>query len=147
MDLSWLKWVILVVVLAGAAFLLSPQGNDYMIKGFTKAQPGADPARDKADEAGLTRLGGFLMKTFRYQKAFDVFQLAIDRYPTGQQFWYNKYRQVRCAEKAEKYALATTLLEELMRNNAHEKDGRVPENANLKLRADKLIEMYDLRNR
>ena len=90
MDLSGLKWPIIIVVVVGVGWLLSSGGTNYMYKNFTTAEVGADPARDKTDEAGLSRLGGFMLKTFRYEKAEEVFATAVSRYPDGANVWYNQ---------------------------------------------------------
>ena len=52
---------------------------------------------------------------------------------------------VKCAEKQSKWRQAVNLLETLIQFDAHSYDPRVPERDNLRLRADKLIEMYELR--
>lgn len=147
MDLSGLKWPIIILVVVGVGWLLSSGGVNYMFKQFTQAEVGQDPKRDKFDEKGLSWLGGYLLRTWRYEKALQVLAIAIDRYPNGKNVWYNKYRMVKCAEKLDKFALAVELLEELIRKNAHEIDPRVPVYDNLRLRADKLIEMYELKER
>jgi hypothetical protein len=54
---------------------------------------------------------------------------------------------VKCAEKLEDYRKAVDILEELMDANASSIDSRVPENDNLKLRSEKLIELHELENR
>ena len=147
MDLSGLKWPIILAVVIGGIWLLSSGGTNFMIKNFTKAQPGADPARDKTDEAGLSRIGGFLMKTFRYEKAFEVFDTAATRYPNGANVLYNRYRMAKCAEKMEKYNLSVNILESLMAMDAHSIDDRVPPRDILRPRAEKLIEVHELRKR
>jgi tetratricopeptide (TPR) repeat protein len=145
MDLSGLKWPMIILLVVGIGWLLSSGGTNYMFNNFTKAEVGADPARDKTDEGGLSRLGGFMMKTLRYEKAEEIFSVAMDRYPSGANFWYNQYRLVTCKEKLEKYREAADLLEGLIQANANAIDSRVPETGNLRLRADKLIEVHELR--
>ncbi|HOZ48028.1 MAG TPA: hypothetical protein PLO37_24185 [Candidatus Hydrogenedentes bacterium] len=144
MDLSGLKWPLIIVVVVGVGFLLSSSGTNYMFKKFTQSEAGVDAAKDKHDEAGLSKLGGFLLMTFRYQKANEVFGTAVGRYPQGANVWYNKYRMVKCAEKLKNYAGAAAILNELMNARASEVDSRVPEEANLRLRRDKLIEIHQL---
>ncbi len=144
MDLSGLKWPIIIVVVIGAVWLMSSGGMDYMYKNFTKAEVGADPQRDKSDEAGLTRLAGFLIKTLRFQKAEEVLETAVARYPNGANVWYNQYRLVKCAEKLKRYRRAVDILEMLIQNDAHAIDPRVPEHAILRARADKFIAVHEL---
>ena len=51
----------------------------------------------------------------------------------------------RCLDRLERYKESYDLLEELIQVNAHEVDNRVADNDNLRLRADKLKEVHDLR--
>ena len=147
MDLSGLKWPLIILIILGIGWLFSSGGINYMIKNFTKAEVGADPKRDVIDENGLSRLGGWMLLMWRYDKAMQVLQLAVDRYPDGRNVWYNRYRMVKCAEKLQQYALATTIMEELIGADASSKDPRVPPNDNLRLRSEKLIEMYEIKKR
>ena len=144
MDLTFLKWPIIILVIVGLGWFATSGGMNYIHKQCTKAQVGEDPAKDKRDEARLSRCGGFLLLSFRAQKADGFFKTAIDRYPQGANVWCNKYRMVKCAEKAKQYQRAVNILQGLMNANAHSIDSRVPENANLKLRMDKHKEMYGL---
>lgn len=144
MDLSRLKWPIIILVVVGAGWLTSSGGVNYMYNNFTKAEPGAEPARDKSDEAGLSRLGGFVLMTFRYEKAEEIFSTAITRYPGGANLWYNQYRLAKCKEKLEKYAEAVELLEGLIAADASSSDPRVPGADILRPRTDKLIEVHEI---
>ncbi|MCK5861057.1 MAG: hypothetical protein KAH38_01140 [Candidatus Hydrogenedentes bacterium] len=139
MDLSGLKWPIIIVVVVGIGFLATSPGINYMVTKFTTAVPGQDVERDKIDEMGLTRVGGYLLYLFKYQKAKAVMQMSIDRYgPGGANYWYNKYRIVRCLEKMKQYEVAHSVLQELVTNDAKQYDKRVPNNDNLRMRASKL---------
>lgn len=146
MDLSGLKWPIIIVVVVGIGFLASSPGIDYMVTKFTTAVPGADPERDKIDEAGLTRVGGYCMYLFQYEKAMTIMDMAIQRYgANGANYWFNRYRIVKCLEKAGRYQEAKDLLEELISSNAKELDKRVPNNDNLRQRAAKLTAVHELK--
>ena len=146
MDLSGLKWPILIVVVVGIVFLASSPGIDFMISRFTSATVGEDANRDRRDEAGLTRVAGYLLLQWRYERALETMQLALDRYgSSGANFWYNKYRMAKCYEKLNRYQASYNLLNELMATNANQIDSRVPENNNLRLRATKLKEVHNLR--
>jgi len=155
MDLSFLKWPIIIVVVLGGAWLLSDGGVNYMEKRFTADQPGKDAQVDKADEAGLSRLGAFLMFTFRYKHADQIFQKCAQRYPNGANYWLNLFRRARLQEKLAGgtsdpqkskmfYQASLDILVHLIKVNAHEKDDRVPNNDILRLRADKLAEVHEL---
>lgn len=145
MDLSGLKWPVIILVIVAVGWLCTSGGVNFMVNNFTKATPGEDEKRDKTDEAGLTRVAGFLMKTFRYEWALDVMEQAMDRYgEDGANYWYNKYRTAKCYEKIEDYQRSHTILQELIAANAHDLDERVPENDNIKLRAEKLKETHEL---
>ncbi len=145
MDLSGLKWPAIFVVVVAVIWLGTSGGVSFMVDNFVKATPGENPGRDKSDEAGLTRVAGFLVMTFRYEWALEVSELAIERYgQTGANYWNNKHRISRCYEKLEDYQKSYTILQELMAANAHDIDDRVPDNENLRLRAEKLKEVHEL---
>ncbi len=145
MDLSGLKWPIIIVVILGIGWLMSSGGVNYMINSFTKATPGQDAERDKIDEAGLTRVGGYLLYLWRYEKAPDVMQTAVDRYgESGANYWYNMYRLAKCTERMGKYQNSYDILQYLIQNTASQYDDRVPENDNLSLRSAKLKEVHEL---
>ncbi len=145
MDLSGLKWPLIIVIIIAIGWLASSGGVNFMYKNFTKAVPGQNATQDKADEAGLTRLGGYLLKLFRYEKAAQMMRTAIDRYGTdGANYWYNCYRMSQCYYRMEMYQQDYDILTMLMAENAHEKDDRVPNNDNLRLQASKLKEMHEL---
>lgn len=144
MDLSKLKWPLIIVAVIAVWWLMSNPGVNFMYNKFTQEAPGADPVKDKANEAGLSRLGGFCLKTFRYEKAYGIFSECITRYPQGANAKYNYYRMAKCAEKMGRIQESIKILRQLQEGNAHELDDRVPEPSNLKLRADKLMEMHNL---
>ena len=145
MDLSGLKWPIIIAVIVGIGWLLSSGGVNFMINNFTKATPGQDVERDKTDEAGLTRVASYLMYLWRYEKAASVMQTAIDRYgENGANYWYNTYRLARCADRLGHYQESHDILQFLIQNNVSKYDDRVPENDNLSLRASKLKEVHEL---
>jgi tetratricopeptide (TPR) repeat protein len=144
MDLSGLKWPIIIAVVVGLGWLLTSGGVNWMVGNFTKATPGIDAQQDMVDEAGLSRVGGYLLFMWRWEKANDVLSLAVERYPEGPNLYYNLYRIARCEERMGNYQAAVDLMRELMDYDAHEIDERVPHTENLNLQANKLIEMYDL---
>lgn len=145
MDLSGLKWPAIILVIAGVVWLMSSGGVSWMEQNFMKATPGVDAAKDKTDEAGLTRLGGYLLTLWRYEHAARVMEAAIARYDiNGANYWYNHYRLVKCYEKMGDYQRAYNVLKQLAGATAHQYDKRVPENDNLSLRASKLKELHEL---
>ena len=147
MDLSFLKWPLIIGVIALVGWLASSGGVNYMYKKFTANEPGVNAQRDDVDEAGLSRLGGYCLMLFKYEKAMSVYETAVSRYPEGKNVLYNKYEIARCAEKLEDYRRTVDILEELIDANAHSVDDRVPVNEDLTLRAEKLIEMHELERR
>jgi tetratricopeptide (TPR) repeat protein len=147
MDLSRLKWPVIILVVVGIGWLLSSAGVDYMYRQFTSDQPGVDAERDKVNEAGLSKLGGYLLMTLRYDQAYKVFRTAIERYPQGKNRYYNLYRSAKCAEKMGRYQESVNVLTDMMNRDVHAMDERVPGYEVLKLRTDKLIEVHDLRRR
>lgn len=145
MDLSGLKWPLIIVVILGIGWLGSSGGVEWMIKQSTKAVPGADAAQDVKDEARLSKVAGYVMMLWRYEKAAEVMNTSFDRYgKTGANYWHNAYRMVKCQEKMGDYQAAYDILNELLAAQAWKIDPRVPDFDNLNLRASKLKELYEL---
>lgn len=145
MDLSGLKWPLIIVVVLALGWLVSEGGVNFMYNRFTKTPvEEQDEETQVAHEAGLSRLGGFLLKTFRYEKAEDVLLEAISRYPDGKNALYNEYRLAKCYEKQERYRACVEVLQDLRDMDAHFIDKRVPEADVLQLRIDKLAEVHEL---
>lgn len=144
MDLSWLKWPLIILAVVGALWLLSSGGTAYMYNRFS-ADPGEDEVLARRYESGLTNLGNFLLKTLRYEEAEEVIRSAVEKYPNGKNVYLNWYRLAKLAEKRGAYEESVRILEGLMREDANAFDKRVPPYDNLRLRADSLIETHDLR--
>lgn len=145
MDLSGLKWPLIIAVLVGVGWLASSGGVNWMQSGFTKNTPGTDLERDKLDEAGLTRLAGYVLWLWKYEKSKELMNLALDRYgESGANYWYNTYRITTCDDRLGNYEDAVAGLQYLMDNVASEKDPRVPENDALALKSQKLRETHEL---
>ena len=144
MDLSRFKWPIIILVVIGVFWLFSSAGINFMHKKFTSVTPGQDAKVDQANEKGLSTLGGFLIKTFRYEKGFEVLTDASTMYPQGANFWYNQYRMAKCLEKMDRISEALAILDQLHADNIHALDDRVPSQDVLKLRIDKLQEVHGL---
>jgi len=147
MNLSFLKWPIIIGAVVGIGWLLSSSGVSYMYKNYADAEVGANDQEDERNEAGLSRIGRYSLMLFKYQQALEIFEFTVDKYPEGNNVWYNLYQMVRCAEKVEDFEKARDLLDVLIEADANSYDERVPINDNLKLRRDKLVEMYDLERR
>ena len=144
MDLSKLKWVLIAAIVIGGGWLVTEGGVNWVYKNATEASPGTDPEKDKIDESTLSRYGGFLLATFRYEKAKKFYQSSIDRYPDGDKLWWNYYQMARCEEKLYNYQRAADILHMLWTEDADQYDERVPNQATLRLRLDKLVEVHDL---
>jgi tetratricopeptide (TPR) repeat protein len=144
MDLSKLKWVVIILVVVGGGWLLTSGGINWVYNQATDAVPGVDPAKDKTDEAMLSKYGGFLLTTFRYEGAKKFYRTAVERYPEGANAWWNYYQLARCEEKLGNYKEACDILFMLWEQNADQYDERVPDMATLRLRLDKLIEIHEL---
>lgn len=147
MDLSFLKWPIIIGIVVLVGFLLSSPGVNYMVGRYTQDQVGADAAKDARNEAGLSRLGGYCLRLFKYRKALAILDMAVSRYPTGKNAYYNIYRQARCHEKIEQYGEAVALLRQLIAVNASEIDSRVHNNNILTARVERLVELHNLEAR
>lgn len=144
MDLSKLKWVIIAIVVIGGGWLVTSGGIDWVYKNATKATPGVDADKDALNEATLTRYGGFLLSTFRFNKSRQFYSSAVQRYPEGANVWWNYFQMARCEEKLYNYQEAANILHRLWLADADQFDERVPGRPTLKLRLDKLIEIHDL---
>jgi tetratricopeptide (TPR) repeat protein len=144
MDLSKVKWVVIVAVVALVGWLGTEGGINWMYNRATSGTPGADAEKDKSDEATLTRYGGFLLSTFRYEKASKFYDEAIRRFPAGENRYWNRFRLARCYEKLDRIEEAVALLLFLWQEDADQYDERIPDRDTLKLRIQKLIEVNSL---
>lgn len=144
MDLSWLKWLVIVVVVFLVGWLVTAGGVNFMYNRATTGTTGVDAAKDKSNEAILTRYGGFLLSTFRYEGAKKFYDTAMRRYPAGDNRYWNRYQLARCHEKLDEMEESVNLLLYLYDENANQYDSRVPNQDTLKLRIQKLIEVNQL---
>lgn len=145
MDLSGLKWPAIILVVAIVGWLLSSGGVNWMIGNFSKSTVGQDAKRDIRDEAGLSRVGGFLYSTWRWEKAAYVFDLARSRYSTtGKNYYYNTYRLARCYDRLKRYQETVNLYRELSGVEAHSIDRRVPYTDSIIKWTQELVEMHGL---
>lgn len=144
MDLSRFKWPVIILVVAAVIWLTTDQGVSYMHRKFMSGPVGADPKKDELNEAGLTRLGGFLMSTYRFQRAVRVFEDAIRRYPKGKNYYYNYFRLGKCKQELGNPQEAVRIYEELFQKDANSIDSRVATRDQLRLRIDKLKELHEL---
>ncbi|HOJ33579.1 MAG TPA: tetratricopeptide repeat protein [Candidatus Hydrogenedentes bacterium] len=143
MDLSRVKWVALAALVVLLGWLFTEPGISYLHRKFT-SDPGGDPKQAELNELGLSRLGGFLLRTLRYEWAERVFEDALRLYPDGKNSRYVLYRLAKVKEKRGDYRAAVAILERLMYENAHAIDDRVPNNDVLNLRRNKLVETHEL---
>ena len=149
MDLSFLKWPIIILVVVGGGWLLTEGGTNWMYSKLKSQSIGQDETQDAATEASLSRLGGYLIMTFRYDKCADVIEYTTTNfYPGGpggaRHYYHNLYRLAKCREKQGRYQESIQILRDLAYGNAHELDGRVPEFDQLRLRGEKLMETHDI---
>lgn len=146
MDLSGLKWPAIILVLVGIFWLGTSGGVNYMVSKYTSHTPGQNPQQDAIDEAGLTRVGYYLISTLQFGKAASVIQLALDRYgQAGANYWINVYRLATCMDRLERYQEAYDLLQILIGADAQQYDERIPNVDVLRARAAKLKEVHELR--
>ena len=145
MDLSGLKWPLIIAAIVGIGWLASSPGVSWMEANFTKSTPGADAERDKLDEAGLSRLATYVLYLWKYQKAKDLMTESIERYgENGANFWFNKYRISTCDDRLGNWQEAVDGLQELIDVDAHTKDDRIPEIDNLQLKMEKIKSVHEL---
>lgn len=145
MDLGKLKWPLIITAVVLVFWLASNSGVSHMVSRFTAAVPGQDLERDKIDEAGLSRFGGYLMHTFQFDKAASVLQLAVDRYgPSGANYWHNLYRLSKCLDRLKRYRESYDILIMLVDNDASQFDKRVPDSQIMQVSAARLKEVQGL---
>jgi len=144
MNLSWLKWLVIVVVVFGVGWLVTAGGVNYMYNRATAGVVGENAGKDKVNEATLTRYGGFLLSTFRYDGAKKFYNAAVQRYPAGDNRYWNRYQLARCHEKLDEIEEAVNLLLYLYDEDANQYDSRIPVQDALKLRIQKLIEVNQI---
>lgn len=144
MDLSKLKWIFIVAVVLGVGWLATDGGINWAYNSATSITPGQDESADKAAEAKLTRYGGFLLATFRYEKARKFYDEAIRRYPGGKNTYWNRYQLARCEDKLGNFQSEADLLYSLYEIDAIQYDSRIPNANELQLRIQKLVEVHEL---
>jgi len=144
MDLSGLKWPLIIVVVVFFGWLGTSGGVNWMVNNFTQATPGVDLTKDATDEAGLSKVATYLTYLWRYERAAGVLETMMERYPHGAHYWYGMYRLSTCYERMGMYQEAYNLLNQLIDTTANSLDDRIPENDNLSLKAAKLRETHEL---
>ena len=156
MDLSGLKWPIIIAVIAGLGWLVSSGGQNWIEKKVLNYTVSENEDLNKANEKALSNLGGFFIKTMRYERGIRVLRTSIDRYgEDGANYYFNIYRCSRTYEalgdstanrekQVENYTMALGMLKFLIDNNAHSIDDRVPEVDVLRLRATDIAENNNL---
>ena len=141
MDMTFLKWPIIIAIVVGVGWLLTEGGVNYMYDKFTTGSVGEDAERDAFNESGLSKLGWYSMMTYRYERAATIYELSVDRYPDGANYWMAYYHLARAYERMERYQEAVDILAMLRNADADQYDERVPNVATLTLRIDKLVEV------
>ena len=145
MDLSKVKWLVIIAVVGGIIYYLTGPGVNSAYNNATKAAVGVNPDRDAIDEATLSKYGGYLSAMLRYEKSEEFYTTAIDRYgQDSKNFWLNTYKRARCRQKLNKYPESADDLFFLWTEDGHLHDKRVPVNNSLKNQLAKLIELFDL---
>lgn len=145
MDLSGLKWPLIIAAVVGIGWLATSGGVNWMYGNFTAAAPGYDMQQDLRDEAGLTKLASYTYHLWKWDTTIKIIETNIDRYgDAGPNYWFNLERLSTCYERIGDYKTSVRILQELMNTNAHEIDPRVSNFDNLNLRAAKLREMHEI---
>lgn len=147
MDLSFLKWPVIILVVGAIAFAFSTPGLNMMYERAVNAPAGEDDAEDRSNEAMISRIAGIYLATFRYKSAAESYKQAVDKYPDGENAWYNYYQLARCHEKMENWEEAVDILVMLRDKDADQYDERVPGVAELNGRIQKLVEVHGLEAR
>lgn len=141
MDMTFLKWPIIIAIVGGVGWLLTEGGVNYMYDKFTEGSVGEDAEKDAFNESGLYNIGWYSMMTYRYERAATIYELNVDRYPDGKNYWMSYYHLARAYERMERYQEAVDILAMLRYEDADQYDERVPDVPTLTLRIDKLCEV------
>lgn len=144
MDLGKIKWPVIILAVLGVIWFLSPAGAAYMYKRYSQGEPGANAELDKKNEAGLSFHGGLQLRMLQFKTAKRFLQTAVDRYPDGANHWANMARLAIIHERLGNFAEAADIMDMLVANNAHERDGRVSSNDYLRARSEKLREVHEI---
>lgn len=144
MDMSFLKWPIIILVVVGGGWLATEGGVNYMYDKFTEGSVGEDAERDAFNEAGLNRLGWYSMMTYRYENATDMYLTSIERYPDGANVWMAYYNLARAYQKMDRFQESVDILGMLRNMDADQYDERVPDVQTLTYRIDTLVEVNQL---
>lgn len=144
MDLSKVKWVVIIAIVVGGGWLATEGGVNWAFKRATSGTPGESESADATSEATLTRYGGFLMSTFRYERAKEFYTEAITRFPDGKNRYWNRYQLARCEDKLGNFQNEVDLLYSLYEIDADQYDERIPGVNELQLRIQKLVEVHEL---
>ena len=144
MDMSKLVWAFAIVAVIVVGWLLTSGGTEFMYKQYTESTPGVDEAQDKRDEAGLSRLGGYLLRTFRYERAAEVYEAAIKRYPNSKNYYMNIYNQAKAYQKMEEWEKAADNLMYLRDVDGDQYDERVPNFDQLNGELSRIVEVHGL---
>ena len=145
MDLSKVKWIVLIAVIVGIVYFMTGPGVNSAYNNATKATVGENPDRDAIDEATLSKYGGYLTLMLRHERSEEFYTTAIDRYgQDGKNFSLNTYKRARCYQKLNKYKESADDLFFLWTEDGDSHDERVPDNYNIQSQLAKLIELFDL---
>jgi hypothetical protein len=145
MDLTKLVWLVVILAIGGGVWLFTDGGMDNRYEAATKSLVGNDPDQDIIDEAVLSKYGGTLLSTFRYEKAKKFYTASIDRYgPAGKNYWYNLEQLAKCEEKLGNDMRTLEILHGLWLENGDAHDERVSSRSQLKPRILQLIELNGL---
>lgn len=146
MDLSGLKWPLIIAVVVGLGWLFTSGGVNWMYGKFTAATPGVDIAQDTRDEAGLTKLASYTYHIWKWRPCINIIETSLQRYgQNGPNYWFNLERLSTCYERIGEYQKAVDIITGLMNADAHQFDERVGNFDNLNLRVSKLKEMYEIK--
>jgi len=151
MDLSRLKWPVIIVVVGGLSWLMTAGGNAWLENRLLSYEPGESAELDKANEQALSNLAGWYIRTFRHEKGIEILEETGERYPNGKNYYHNLYRRSRAHEvlgdasadrtvQENQYGSALEILSFLINNNVHQLDERVPETSLLQHRYDAIAE-------
>lgn len=156
MDLSGLKWPIIIVVVALLGWLVSSGGQTWMETRLLEYKVSENEDLNKANEQALTNLGNVFIKTMQRERGIRVLMNSIERYgEDGKNYYLNIYRCSRAHEtlgdatanrekQIEHYTKALQMLRYLIENNAHDIDAEIPETDVLRLRATDIAENNQL---
>jgi hypothetical protein len=155
MDLTFLKWPLIIIIVGALIWLFTDGGLNWMESSLLAKPYGEDAQVDETTEARMSKLAGYLNRTFRSERADQLLIVCAERFPDGKNYYNNLYRRARIHERLGNtksnpddqlvhFNNALDFLYILIDDDAHTIDERVPPINALRRRATDIAERNSL---